>query len=483
MSVSPKVSPLRNLINILSDAVTRIDEKYASTNLEFPTLDKPFREKDPACLLLTAPDVSPLASVILAAADQLVASVRPPTETILDMAQSHFLAASIRLVCETSVVEILREAGPQGLHVNDIAAKNKLHPDKLARALRLLATHHVFAEVSPNVFTTNWLSSALDTGKSTEAIFTQPKVDKFKGATGLCSFLEITTDDAMKGSTFIVDALLDPATSHSEEPSDSPALRVFKTKSYFDYIYAPGNEYLGARFQAAMGHFGSSESSAVIPGGFPWESLPGGTRIVDVGGGTGTACREIMGKNPLLKFTVQDLPSVYDQAVAYWNQYDPKLIQDGQVTIQVHDFFTPQPVKDADVFVLRYLLHDWSNSKSIEILKRLREVAVPGKTRVVVIDGVLKYACAVDRKQISGAEDIVFEELGKEGEAPAGLLPNLGRASARNYFLDLTMLAKLNGQERTLGDHIRVMEASGWKIKKIYSPEGRRISHVLAEAV
>ena len=42
-----------------------------------------------------------------------------------------------------------------------------------ARALRLLATHHVFVEVSPNVFANNSLSSILDTGKSTEALFTQ----------------------------------------------------------------------------------------------------------------------------------------------------------------------------------------------------------------------------------------------------------------------------------------------------------------------
>jgi len=41
----------------------------------------------------------------------------------------------------------------------------------------------------------------------------------------------------------------------------------------------------------------------------------------------------------------------------------------------------------------------------------------------------------------------------------------------------------VNGQERTVADHINVMEASGWKIKKIYSPEGRRISHLVAEAV
>lgn len=45
------------------------------------------------------------------------------------------------------------------------------------------------------------------------------------------------------------------------------------------------------------------------------------------------------------------------------------------------------------------------------------------------------------------------------------------------------MMAKINGQERTLGDLIRVTEASGWKIQKIYSPDGRRLSHLVAEAV
>ena len=120
----------------------------------------------------------------------------------------------------------------------------------------------------------------------------------------------------MKSATFITDVLLDPTTSHSEETSDAPCLRLFKTKSYFDYLYAPGNEYLDARFQAAMGHLASAESSTVVPGGFPWETLPGGTRIVDVGGGIGTACQEIMKKNPLLEFTIQDLPSVSTQAIA-----------------------------------------------------------------------------------------------------------------------------------------------------------------------
>lgn len=135
----------------------------------------------------------------------------------------------------------------------------------------------------------------------------------------MLGYLKLTgrsTDDAMKSAAFITDALLDPVISHSEESSDSPCSWLFKKKSYFDYVYAPGNEYLGIRFQAAMGHLASSESSTVVSGGFPWDTLSEGTRIVDVGGGIGTACHEIMKKNPLLKFTIQDLPSVSGQAIA-----------------------------------------------------------------------------------------------------------------------------------------------------------------------
>jgi len=279
-----------------------------------------------------------------------------------------------------------------------------------------------------------------------------------RSTASVSGYLQLTkrsTDDVMKGSAFLTDALLDPATSHSEEPSDSPCLRILKTKSYFDYLYAPGNEYQSVRFQAAMGHVASAENSTVISGGFPWETLPEGTKIVDVGGGVGTACQEIMKKNPLLKFTVQDIPSVIGQTNAvssstlmpsfdlltvgsqYWNQYEPKAIEDGQVTIQAHDFFALQPVKDADIFLLRSILHNWSNSKAIEILKRLREVAFPGKTRVVVMDAVIQHACPVDREQIGRESGIAFEGPDGRSEVPAGLLSNLGRAEAKKYLLDM----------------------------------------------
>jgi len=79
MSTSMNILPLRHLVNVLSDAVTRIDKIYASANLEFPTFERSFYEKDPAILLLSDPDVVPLASVVVAAADQLIVSARLPT--------------------------------------------------------------------------------------------------------------------------------------------------------------------------------------------------------------------------------------------------------------------------------------------------------------------------------------------------------------------------------------------------------------------
>ena len=36
-----------------------------------------------------------------------------------------------------------------------------------------------------------------------------------------------------------------------------------------------------------------------------------------------------------------------------------------------HDFFTEQPVKDADVYFFKWIFHDWSDKYSIKILRSL----------------------------------------------------------------------------------------------------------------
>jgi hypothetical protein len=96
----------------------------------------------------------------------------------------------MRFLEAAHVVEILKEAGPQGLHVREIARKVECDEGKLsmfqnngdfhvtdaflpAHVLRLLATHHIGTEVSPDVFANNRLSSLVDSGKSFEEIKAQ----------------------------------------------------------------------------------------------------------------------------------------------------------------------------------------------------------------------------------------------------------------------------------------------------------------------
>lgn len=72
----------------------------------------------------------------------------------------------MRLLEASHTAEILREAGPNGLHVDAISEQTGVESTKLAHILRLLATHHIIRECTPNVFATNRISSLLDSGKS-----------------------------------------------------------------------------------------------------------------------------------------------------------------------------------------------------------------------------------------------------------------------------------------------------------------------------
>jgi hypothetical protein len=117
-----------------------------------------------------------------------------------------------------------------------------------------------------------------------------------------------------------------------------------------------------------------------------------------------------------------------------------------------------QPVKDADVFLMRNILHDWSDKYCIQILRRLREAAGPS-TRLMIVDNLMSYACVNGHlKTIPGAEFPL---------PPAPLLPNHGHASAIAYFEDMQMIEMLNGAERTIPEVEELLKQSGWQLVSV----------------
>ncbi|KAM3086937.1 hypothetical protein ACMFMF_000869 [Clarireedia jacksonii] len=75
--------------------------------------------------------------------------------------------------------------------------------------------------------------------------------------------------------------------------------------------------------------------------------------LVDVDGGTGTSTAEIARCFPKLKCVVQDLPAVITAATV-----PEDLKENERLTFVAHDFFKEQHIKDADVYYMRWILHD-----------------------------------------------------------------------------------------------------------------------------
>ena len=63
---------------------------------------------------------------------------------------------------------------------------------------------------------------------------------------------------------------------------------------------------------------------------------------------------------------VQDLPKAIDSGASTL----PSSLSN-RVKLTPHDFFTEQPVKDADVYLFRWILHNWSDEYCIKILRNL----------------------------------------------------------------------------------------------------------------
>ena len=100
--------------------------------------------------------------------------------------------------------------------------------------------------------------------------------------------------------------------------------------------------------------------------------------------------------------------------------------------VTAHDIFSPQPdaYKNPAVFILRSILHDWSDAYATRILKHLRSAAGL-ETKLVVIDHVLPYSCPSDfgtEESVKGLNTPL---------PPAPLLANMGGAGSLQYSLDI----------------------------------------------
>lgn len=143
-------------------------------------------------------------------------------------------------------------------------------------------------------------------------------------------------------------------------------------------------EYLAAHrdqadlFTAAMASF----TRIWGPGIADAIDTSGAQCAVDIGGADGSLLRLLQYKNPSLQGIIFDRPNIIEHAEA-------AIKQDGlteRTRAVAGNFF--ESVPSADLMLLKFILHDWSDSECITILNRCREVLAPGG-RIAVVDMII----------------------------------------------------------------------------------------------
>ena len=153
--------------------------------------------------------------------------------------------------------------------------------------------------------------------------------------------------------------------------------------------------------------------------------------VVDVGGGHGGLITSILKRNPKVKGVLFDAPEVIEGA-------RPKLEAAGlaeRCETVAGDFFKSVPA-GGDAYVMKWIIHDWDDEKSITILRNCRS-RMRANGRLILVD------CVV----------------------PESDEPHFSK------FIDLNMLVMTGGKERTAKEFEQLLGAAGFKLLRIIPTE------------
>jgi 16S rRNA G1207 methylase RsmC len=125
---------------------------------------------------------------------------------------------------------------------------------------------------------------------------------------------------------------------------------------------------------------------------------------VDVGGGHGYLLTAILKNNPSLQGILYELSEVADGA----RKTIEKETILNRCKIIKGDFFQSIP-KGADAYIMKYVIHDWSDDNARTILQNCRE-SIASNGKLLVIDKVISLKSGLDDEIMGDIEMMILGE-------------------------------------------------------------------------
>lgn len=149
---------------------------------------------------------------------------------------------------------------------------------------------------------------------------------------------------------------------------------------------------------------------------------------------------------PNLRFEIQDLQLVTQRATGVIND-QPQQLKD-RICIRAHDFFEPQPVHGAAVYLLRMIIHDWADKEARQIISNVAS-AMSEDSILLIMDTVLP-----DPGQVLATKERVLRSR------------------------DLTMMQTFNAKERSLDDWKDILTGDTYnlQLKDVNQPTGSHMN-------
>jgi len=309
-------------------------------------------------------------------------------EAVTDLIAVNYVSHCAFELAELGVADVLGEE-PQS--ATELATKVGADSDALYRMLRLVATYGVFSQGPERRFSHSPMSRVLRSDHP------QSCCDMLRiGATGV--YLRI-----LGGFGHML-------------RTGRPAAEIAFPEGVFKYFAENPNE--AATYDRGMTSASHTEIVALLRA-YDFSRFE---TIADIGGGRGHLLEAVLNEARRASGVLFDLPHVVSAIPAQIGQ---------RISVQFGDFFK-DPLPACDAYLLKHVLHDWSDEESVKILKSVRRAAPKGATLLVI-----------------------------EAEIPDG--PERHPAN----WLDVAMHCWTSGRERTASEYAQLFATADFKFARV----------------